>query len=50
MSPGAHTERAFEDRVEDELLQRGWVRGRDCSAPSWALIPGSCGSSSARRR
>ena len=24
MSPGAYTERAFEDRVEYELLQRGW--------------------------
>src|ERR1022692_4409188 len=24
MSPGAHTERAFEDRVEYELLQHGW--------------------------
>ena len=24
MSPGIHTERAFEDRVEYELLQRGW--------------------------
>ncbi len=24
MSPGAHTERAFEDGVEYELLQRGW--------------------------
>ena len=26
MSPGAHTERAFEDRVEYELLRRGWER------------------------
>jgi type I restriction enzyme R subunit len=26
MSPGSHTERAFEDRVEYELLQRGWDR------------------------
>jgi type I restriction enzyme R subunit len=24
MSPGVHTERAFEDRVEYELLRRGW--------------------------
>ena len=24
MSPGTHTEQAFEDRVEYELLQRGW--------------------------
>ena len=24
MSPGAHTERAFEDRVEYELLRHGW--------------------------
>ena len=24
MNPGAHTERAFEDRVEYELLQQGW--------------------------
>src|SRR5260370_13046225 len=24
MSPGVHTERAFEDRVEYELLQQGW--------------------------
>src|SRR5215831_16287184 len=24
MSPGSHTERSFEDRVEYELLRRGW--------------------------
>ena len=24
MSPGAHTERAFEDRVEEELIAQGW--------------------------
>ncbi len=27
MSPGVHTERAFEDRVEYELLRRGWDAG-----------------------
>jgi len=27
MSPGAHTEFAFEERVEYELLRRGWIRG-----------------------
>jgi type I restriction enzyme, R subunit len=27
MSPGAHTEFAFEERVEYELLRRGWTRG-----------------------
>jgi type I restriction enzyme R subunit len=28
MSPGALGEHAFEVRVEDELLRRGWVRGQ----------------------
>src|SRR5579863_9099535 len=28
MSPGALGEQAFEVRVEDELLRRGWVRGQ----------------------
>ena len=27
MSPGVHTEFAFEERVEYELLRRGWIRG-----------------------
>ena len=27
MSPGAHDEFAFEERVEYELLRRGWTRG-----------------------
>jgi type I restriction enzyme, R subunit len=27
MSPGVHTEFAFEERVEYELLRRGWTRG-----------------------
>ena len=27
MSPGVHTEAAFEDAVEFQLLQRGWSRG-----------------------
>ena len=27
MSPGMHTEFAFEERVEYELLRRGWIRG-----------------------
>jgi type I restriction enzyme R subunit len=27
MSPGVHTEFAFEERVEYELLRRGWMRG-----------------------
>ena len=47
MSPGAHTERAFEDRVEYELLRRGWVRGpRTVQRRAWAFRPGRCGSSS----
>ena len=50
MSPGALGEQAFEDRVEYELLQRGWARARDCTVPSLGWIPGSCWSSSARRR
>ena len=28
MNPGAYTERAFEDRVEGELLDGGWVRAQ----------------------
>ena len=28
MSPGAHSERAFENRVEFELLDRGWVQAQ----------------------
>ncbi|WP_045878002.1 DEAD/DEAH box helicase family protein [Pseudofrankia sp. DC12] len=28
MTPGEHTERAFEDRVKEELLHRGWERGQ----------------------
>lgn len=28
MSPGAHTERAFEDRVEHELLVQGWEKAQ----------------------
>jgi type I restriction enzyme R subunit len=28
MSLGAHTERAFEDRVEHELLEQGWVKAQ----------------------
>ena len=27
MSPGAHTEAAFEEAVESQLLRRGWARG-----------------------
>ena len=27
MTPGVHTEFAFEERVEYELLRRGWIRG-----------------------
>ena len=37
MSPGAHTERAFEDRVEYELLLHGWERASDFTALSWDL-------------
>ena len=52
MSPGAHTEQAFEDRVEEELLGIGagdaGVRVR--STPSWASTPGRCSGSSGRRR
>lgn len=29
MTPGAHTEPAFEDRVEAELVARGWSRAQD---------------------
>jgi type I restriction enzyme, R subunit len=28
MNPGAHTEHAFEDRVEAELVERGWSRAQ----------------------
>jgi len=28
MSPGTHTERAFEDRVEHELLEQGWEQAQ----------------------
>ena len=28
MNPGAHTERAFEDRVEHELLEQGWEKAQ----------------------
>jgi hypothetical protein len=36
MSPGAHTERAFEDRVEYELLRYGWERASGLRSPAVA--------------
>jgi type I restriction enzyme R subunit len=40
MSPGALGEQAFEIRVEDELLRRGWVRGQRTYSPELALDTG----------
>jgi type I restriction enzyme, R subunit len=37
MSPGALGEQAFEVRVEDELLRRGWVRGQRTYSPELGL-------------
>ncbi|MGQ0573445.1 MAG: type I restriction endonuclease subunit R [Pseudonocardia sp.] len=40
MSPRAHTERAFEDRVEHELLEQGWERAQGGYRPELALDTG----------
>jgi type I restriction enzyme R subunit len=40
MSPGALDEQAFEVRVEDELLRRGWVRGQRTYSPELGLDTG----------
>jgi type I restriction enzyme R subunit len=40
MSPGALGEQAFEVRVEDELLRRGWVRGQRTYSPELGLDTG----------
>jgi type I restriction enzyme R subunit len=40
MSPGALGEQAFEVRVEDELLRRGWVRGQRTYTPELGLDTG----------
>ena len=41
MSPGAHTERAFEDRVEYELLQRGWERASGLYSAEMGIYTGA---------
>jgi type I restriction enzyme R subunit len=40
MSPGAHTERAFEDRVEAEILANGWQRSEGTFRPELGFDPG----------
>jgi type I restriction enzyme R subunit len=40
MSPGALGEQAFEIRVEDELLRRGWVRGQGTYSAELGLDTG----------
>jgi type I restriction enzyme R subunit len=40
MSPGAHTERAFEDRVEFELLERAWEQAQGTHRPERGLDTG----------
>lgn len=40
MNPGAHTEHAFEDRVEYELLQHGWEQAQGTYRPDLALDTG----------
>lgn len=40
MSPGAHTERAFEDRVEHELLEQGWEQAQGTYRPEMGLDTG----------
>ena len=41
MSPGVHTERAFEDRVEYELLRRGWVRAAGLYSAEMGIYTGA---------
>jgi type I restriction enzyme R subunit len=41
MNPGIHTERAFEDRVEHELVEQGWVRAAGTYRPEIALDTGA---------
>jgi type I restriction enzyme, R subunit len=40
MSPGGHVERAFEDRVEHELCERGWEKAGGTYRSEWALDTG----------
>lgn len=40
MSPGAHTERAFEDRVEHELVEQGWEKAQGGYRPELGLDTG----------
>jgi len=41
MSPGAHTERVFEDRVEAELLENGWERSENTFRPELGIDTGA---------
>ncbi|MCG3757111.1 type I restriction endonuclease subunit R [Amycolatopsis sp. Poz14] len=41
MSPGVHTERAFEDRVEAELLAYGWERSEGTFRPDLGFDTGA---------
>ncbi|OZM75642.1 type I restriction endonuclease subunit R [Pseudonocardia sp. MH-G8] len=40
MSPGVHTERAFEDRVEHELLAQGWEKAQGGYRPELGIDTG----------
>ncbi|MGH3568159.1 MAG: type I restriction endonuclease subunit R [Pseudonocardia sp.] len=40
MNPGAHTERAFEDGVEHELLARGWEQAQGTFRPALGIDTG----------
>ena len=40
MSPEALWERRFEDRVESELLERGWVQAQGTFSPELSLDTG----------
>lgn len=40
MSPGAHTERAFEDRLEHELLEQGWEQAQGGYRPELGIDTG----------
>src|SRR6266581_4086870 len=41
MSPGAHAERAFEDRVEHELLRYGWERASGLYSAEMGIYTGA---------
>ena len=41
MSPGVHTERAFEDRVEYELLRHGWERASGLYSAEMGIYTGA---------